>query len=68
MIVTKKVNKDTDSGYFRGINFSWMLGFVAIRGKNFEVDGSSLNHTPHARVEQWPLVSKWKLWYELPPV
>ena len=27
------------------------------------VVGSSLNHTPCARVEQWPLVSEWKLWY-----
>ena len=38
-----------------------------IRGKKFVVKSSqsSLNHTPRARVEQWPLVSKWKLWYEV---
>ena len=35
-----------------------------IRGKKIVV-GSSLNHTPRARVEQWPLVSEWKLWYEV---
>ena len=33
-----------------------MLGFVVIRGKKIVV-GSG----PHARIEQWPLVSKCKL-------
>ena len=42
-----------------------MLGFVVIRGKKIVSNGSSLNHTPHTRVEQWPLVSEWKLWYEV---
>ena len=36
-----------------------------IRGKKNVVDGSSINHTPRAGVEQWPLVSEWKLWYEV---
>ena len=45
-----------------GVKFSWMLGFVVIRGK---VVGSSLNHTPRACVEQWPLVSERNLWYEV---
>ena len=58
------------AGIFRGgggvgVKFSWMLGFVAIHGKKSVVDGSSLNHTPCACVEQWPLVSEWKLWYEV---
>ena len=47
------------AGIFGGVKFSWMLGFVVIRG-NEVVVGSSLNHTPHACVEQWPLVSEWK--------
>ena len=42
------------SGYFWVVKFSWMLGFVVIRGKKLVV-GSGLNHTPHAS-ELWPLV------------
>ena len=47
-------------GYFSGGGggggkFSWMLGFVVIRGNKCVV-GSGLNHTPHACVELWPLV------------
>ena len=48
------------SGYFLGgggVTFSWMLGFVVIRGKKIVV-GSGRNHTPRACVELWPLVSK----------
>ena len=40
-----------------GSKFSWILGFVVIRGKK-SVVGSGLNHTPHTRVEQSPLVLK----------
>ena len=47
-----------------GGKFSWMLGFVVTRGKKVVVE-SSLNHTPRARVEQWPLVLEWKVWYEV---
>ena len=45
------------AGFFggEGGKFSWMIRFVVIHGKKIMV-GSSLNHTPHARVEQWPLV------------
>ena len=52
------------SGYFPvgGVNISWLIGFVMIRGKKIVV-GSSLNFTPRARVEQWPLVLKWKQCY-----
>ena len=41
---------------FREVMFSWMLGFVVIHGKEIVV-GSGLNYTPHACLEQWPLVS-----------
>ena len=42
-----------------------MLGFVVIHGKKIVINGSSLNHNSHARVEQWSLVLEWKLWYEV---
>ena len=47
------------SKYFSGggVKFSWMLGFVVIRGKKIVV-GSSLNHTLRTCVQQWPLVSE----------
>ena len=38
------------AGIFRGgggVNFSWILGFVVIRGKKIVV-GSGLNHTTRA--------------------
>ena len=52
----------TVAGIFRGgggggVTFSWILRFVVIHGKKIVV-GSDLNHTPHARVELWPIVSK----------
>ena len=34
-------------GIFRGVKFSWMIGFVVIRGKK-SVVGSGINHTHHA--------------------
>ena len=45
------------SGYLGGVKFSWMLGFVVIRGIKFVVRSGS-NHTPRARVQLWPLISK----------
>ena len=48
-----------------GGEFSWMLGFVVIRVKKFVINGSSLNHNSHARVQQWSLVLECKLWYEV---
>ena len=40
-----------------------MLRFVVMLKKS--VVGSSLNHTPHACVDQWSLVLEWKLWYKV---
>ena len=45
-------------GIFWGVKFSWMLGFVVIRGKKFMVKSSPVKSKPH---RQWPLVLKWKL-------
>ena len=46
-------------GYFSGGGgggkFSWMVGFVVIRGNKI-VFRLGLNHTPHACVELWPLI------------
>ena len=40
--------------FLGGGDFSWMLGFVGIRGTKIVV-GLCLNCTPHARVKQWSL-------------
>ena len=45
------------AGIFRGVKILKMFGFVVIHGKKIVV-GSDLNHTPHARVELWPILSK----------
>ena len=38
------------AGIFRGVKFSWMLGFVVIRGKNIRGRVMSKPHPPYTRI------------------